>query len=473
MTVPELLGLLRQCPLIASAQASPGAAVDDPATLAKLAATSLGEGVTVLRAQGVENLKSISALGAPVVGLIKRDYPDCAVYITPTVREVDEVIDAGCAIVAIDGTGRSRPGGVTFGELVAHAHSRGALVLADIDTVVSAKASVAAGADLVSTTLAGYTEDRPASKGPDLDLLRQVVAECKVPVLAEGRFGQRWQVEAAVRIGAAGVVIGGAINDPLKNTRSLKPRVTNGKVGAVDLGGTWMRFGVFNSDWKLESLEKMPLLEAREDRLDWIRKQVKATGVERVGVGTGGVVDPNSGELWEAKAIIPDHVGSIFSEETLGVPTIALNDGLATAWGHACLPQFVGKRVATLALGTGVGCGFVSEGRIWMGTRGEYPRLNDQPTPNGYPLEALLGGAALSPNPTDEQKADAVKAFLQAALTIQEMYFPEEIVVCGGVGLSPWLSPFLQGKGISATPLGHDAGLYGAAALALFPPDLP
>ena len=229
-----------------------------------------------------------------------------------------------------------------------------------------------------------------------------------------------------------------------------------------------MRFAIFSADWKLIEIERMPLLEEREARLDWIRSQIKASGVSAVGVGTGGTVDPKTGELWEAKALIPDHVGSIFSEATLGVPTVALNDGLATAWGHACLPQFAGKRVVTLALGTGVGCGFVSEGRILMGPRGEYPRINDLPARGGSTLEELLGGAALSSHPSPDQISKALAAFFQAGIVVPELYFPDEIVACGAVALSDWMAPYLQSPGLTATPFGPDAGLYGAAALALF-----
>jgi len=470
----HFVDLLQECPLVASVQATQGSPVDDPTTLRKLAQASLREGVQVLRLQGVDNISGIrKGIGAPVIGLIKRDYSDCQIYITPTRREVDEVIDSGSDIVAIDGTPRPRPNGESLHGLVAHAHSRGALILADIDSLESALYSIECGADLVSTTLAGYTPQRPATAGPDLELLRELVGTVLVPVLAEGRFSEPWQVQAALRIGAAGVVIGGALNDPTKSTRRFLPaKAPTLNVGAVDIGGTWMRFAAFSPNWKLLDIERMPLLEEREARLDWIRAQVKSSGVSAVGVSTGGIVDPRTGELWEAKSIIPDHVGSVFSERTLGVPTTALNDGLAAAWGHACLPQYAGKRVATLALGTGVGCGFVADGKILMGPRGEYPRLNDLPTPGGATFEELMGGASLSPNPTGDQIQRALTAFFQAGIVLQEMYFPDQIVACGAVALSDWIAPYLQSPGLSATPFGHDAGIYGAAALVLFPPTI-
>ncbi len=451
-------------------QATEGSPVDAPDTLLKMAHASLQEGVKVLRLQGVANIGAIRAsTTAPIIGLIKRAYDDSEIYITATLTEVDEVIGTGSQIVAMDGTRRPRPSGQNLKDLIARAHSLGALVLADIDSLDSAQYSLEAGADMVGTTLAGYTKEYKSTSGPDLDLLREVVSTVSAPVMAEGRFGEPWQVQAALRIGATAVVIGGALNDPIKTTRRFMPRrLPPGNVGAVDIGGTWMRFATFSSDWKLLETERMPLLEDRDARMDWIRAQVKTSGVSAVGIGTGGTVDPKTGELWEAKALIPGHVGSVFTESTVGVPTIALNDGLATAWGHACLPEFAGKRVATLALGTGVGCGFVADGKILMGPRGEYPRLNDLPAPGGATFEQLLGGASLSRTPSPDQIAKALSAFLQAGIVLQEMYFPDHIVTCGAVALSEWMAPYLKSPGLTATPFGSEAGLYGAAALALF-----
>ena len=471
MQLTELLDAFRACPLVASAQASPNSPVDTPSTLAQLALASLQEGVKVLRLQGLDNIQEVrSRTTAPKIGLIKRDYPDSPVYITATRLEVEQLIEAGVEVIALDATDRPRPNGESLRDLITLIHQHGILALADVDSLSSAESAIASGADMVSTTLAGYT-GTVSPNGPNLDLLRKVVNTVKVPVIAEGRYSQRWQIEAALRIGAVAVVVGGALNDPIKTTRMLNPRSgQTGTVGAVEIGGTWMRFGTFSSDWKLLDLERMPVLEEREDRLEWIRSQIRNSGVSAVGVSTGGTVDPRTGELWEAKALIPDHVGSIFSEQTLGVPTVALNDGLASAWGHACLPQYAGKRVATLALGTGVGCGFVANGTIQMGHRGEYPRLNDMPGPGGKSFEEMLGGAALSPDPTASQMATALQAFLQAGIVLQEMYFPDQIVVCGAVGLSKWLSMYLQSPGLSASPFGLDAGIHGAAALVLFPP---
>jgi putative N-acetylmannosamine-6-phosphate epimerase/predicted NBD/HSP70 family sugar kinase len=471
MTLDHLLVLLRSSPLVASVQASEGSPVDDGSTLLRLAQASVQEGVKVLRLQGEDNIRGTKAgTSLPVIGLIKRGYPGSEVYITPTSDEVKALLGLGCEVIALDGTRRSRPGG-SLPELIGAIHQGGAIAMADCDSLDSAKYALESGADLIGTTLAGYTAERAATDGPDLELLRALVA-LNVPVIAEGRYGQRWHVEAALRIGASAVVVGGALNDPIKQTRALSPHwPARGKVGAVDIGGTCLRFGVFSPDWQLLGSERIENPPKREDRLAWIREIATKQEVTVLGVGTGGIIDPSTGVCWAAKEyLMPDQIGIEFSEQTLGLPTFTHGDGHATAWGHACLPQFAGRRVATLALGTGVGCGFVQDGHIWAGRRGEYPRINDLPTSNGATYEDVLGGINLTREPSEDQKHIAVQALEDALFTVRNLYFPDDVVVAGSVGLSEWMRPHLDRLDTHASPFGTDAGLYGAAALALFPP---
>jgi predicted NBD/HSP70 family sugar kinase len=189
-----------------------------------------------------------------------------------------------------------------------------------------------------------------------------------------------------------------------------------------------------------------------------------------VGVSTGGIVDPSTGIVWKAKEyLMHDQIGIEFSERTLGVPTFAHGDGHATAWAHANLPQFAGRRVVTIALGTGVGAGFVREGRLWAGRKGEYPRFNDLATPQGKCYEEFLGGIHLTKTPSDEQMAQAISALESLFNVLHTLYFPDDIVIGGSVGISPWLAPHVERLGGHTSPLGGDAGMYGAAALALFP----
>lgn len=468
MTLPDLLALFKQAPLVASSQASDGSPLADPETLRMLADSSLMAGVKVLRLQGVEAIRHIQGkTKAPVIALIKRHYDDSPVYITPTMAEVDALLSTDAEAIGLDATQRPRPGGASLQELLAKVHQNGRLAMADCDTLESAIEAERMGFDFVGTTLAGYTENRPMSNGPDLELLRSMVQNLSIPVIAEGRYSESWQVQAAMRIGAAAVVMGAALNDTPTLTKRYFQAATAPaeEVGAFDIGGTWLRFGRFSAAGELLQSERIPLPPNPKERLDWMKAQISMTGVGKVGVGTGGVVDPKTGTVTLAKAIIPNHVGSEFSERTLGVPTVALNDGLATAWGHACRPEYAGRRVATVAIGTGVGFGIVDRGRILMGSGGEPPHLNDLPFAAGGSLEEALGGDALGAEVSDEEKRRALLAARQAVQTVKSLFHPDDLVVCGGVGLADWMD-----LAIPKSPYGADAGLYGAAALALWPP---
>ncbi len=471
MTISDLLSALRACPIVASVQGSPGSPVDHPEFLLPLAGASRGEGATILRLEGVAAIKHIRPkLGLPVMGLLKRSYEGSEVYVTPTSCEVQELIESGAEMIALDATRRERPGGEKLEDLIKMIKVAGRLAMADCDSVASIHYAMRCGADFVSTTLAGYTRETRLTRGPDLEFIREAVRECDLPVLAEGRFTTPSQAQAALRIGAAGVVIGGAINDPIKQTRAFVSSVSRptGLVGAVDIGGTWIRFGVFDSTGQLLTTERAELPPTKEEREDWILERVEGSRVTRLGISTGGVVDPASGTVIEAKEIIPDHVGSRFTSAVFGIPTVALNDGLATAWGHACYPDFAGRRVATLALGTGVGCGFVSDMKIMIGPNGNYPRLNDLGALPGETFEDLLGGANIE-NPTNQDQSRAKLASVRALRTIHAMWMPEVTVLCGGVGLSDWLG--IPESGVTVrSPYGADAGLYGAAWLAIMPP---
>ncbi|MCG9895624.1 MAG: putative N-acetylmannosamine-6-phosphate 2-epimerase, partial [Fimbriimonadaceae bacterium] len=345
-----------------------------PETLDRLARASVDEGCRALRLEGTESIRRAKAwFSGPVLGLVKRAYPDSEVYITPTLAEVEALLAAGVEVIAADATPRPRPNAERLEDLIAAAHRGGALVMADIDSEESARFALKAGADILSTTLSGYTSRKTSGNGPDLALIREIRRFFSGPLLAEGRYQEPWQAKAALGVGADGVVIGGALNDPNKQTRrflsALLPRAE--RVGAVDLGGTWLRFGVFDSDLRpVEgSHRRQPLPATRAERLDWIEQQARSAGVDRLGISSGGTLDPHDqGHVWEAKDFIPDHRGTRFVWP--GLEAVALNDGLANAWGLSHTPVAAGRRVVGLALGTGVGAGLVSEGRLHMGPRG-------------------------------------------------------------------------------------------------------
>ncbi len=470
MRVADLLKLLEECPIVASVQADEGMPLDFPPTIWSLAESSLNQGVKVLRLQGTENIRYVrQRFDGPIIGLIKKQYPDSEVYITPTAKEVARLIELGCEVIAFDATPRHRPNNESLSTLVKKIHQAGRLALADCDSLESCRFAADSGADILSTTLCGYTPDSPPAVSPNFELVRVAMGLGK-PVLAEGRYSEPWQVEVATMMGAKGVVIGGAINDPIKQTKRFVSAANHfsGPVGAVDIGGTWMRYALFGLDGEIVRREKIETLPTAKERLEWIQSQVLLDKVERVGISSGGTVHPHTNTVIESKPFIPDNEWCWF-DRIFPLPRIgnvqALNDGLATAWGHYCHPQFAGRRVATLALGTGVGFGLVDKGQMLMGQHGGYPRINDIPTVLGETFEELLGGAALTPDPTPTQKLRAIEAGHCAVQLINSLYYPDEIVVCGGVGLCDWMD-----LGLPKSPFGADAGLYGAAALVRFRP---
>lgn len=200
--------------LIVSCQAYPGEAMRDPRTMAQVAQAAVAGGAAAIRAQGEEDIRQVvAAVDVPVIGLIK-DGAD-GVFITPTLEHAIRVAEAGAHVVAVDGTRRPRRDGLTLREtLVRLREHSDVLVMADCGSLDDALAAVDAGADLVGTTLAGYTDERPRTDGPDLELLEQVVAAVSVPVVGEGRIHTPAQAAAALAAGAHAVCVGTAITHP-------------------------------------------------------------------------------------------------------------------------------------------------------------------------------------------------------------------------------------------------------------------
>ncbi|MFN3266090.1 MAG: N-acetylmannosamine-6-phosphate 2-epimerase [Deinococcales bacterium] len=198
---------------------------DNPLTgaifMRAMALAAIQGGADGIRANGIEDIRAIrEALpNTPVIGLIKKDLPDFPVYITPDLESVHEVIAAGADYVALDVTHRSRP--VPLEAMFAAIHSAGKKVFADCATLLDATRAANLGADLVSSTMAGYTPETAASKteNPDFALLEQMLQAVHIPVIAEGRFWTPEEVQKAYQLGVAGVVVGTAITNPREIVR--------------------------------------------------------------------------------------------------------------------------------------------------------------------------------------------------------------------------------------------------------------
>jgi putative N-acetylmannosamine-6-phosphate epimerase len=212
--------------LVVSCQARPDNPLHGAAFMAAMAKAAVQAGARAIRANGPDDIRAIRAATAtPIIGLNKVRDEKHAVYITPSLEAARAVVEAGADMVAIDATSRPRAG-EPVADLIRCIH--GELrkpVLADIDTLECALAALGHGADAVATTLAGYTESRAKSPGPDFDLLRQLVETVRVPVIAEGRIWTPDEVAHAFELGAAAVVIGTAITNPREITRRFAAAV--------------------------------------------------------------------------------------------------------------------------------------------------------------------------------------------------------------------------------------------------------
>ena len=210
--------------LIVSCQAPTGHALRDTATMVRMAQAAVAGGSVAIRCGGyggVADVRAVSvAVEVPVVGLTKDGSE--GVYITPTVEAARAVVAAGAQVVAVDATCRPRPDGLSFADTVHAVHDAGRLVMADIATLDEGVAAHRAGADVISTTLSGYTPQSPARPGPDLDLvaaLREALPDACL--VAEGRYHSPDQAAAALAAGATAVVVGTAITDPAWITGSF------------------------------------------------------------------------------------------------------------------------------------------------------------------------------------------------------------------------------------------------------------
>ncbi|MHA0917197.1 N-acetylmannosamine-6-phosphate 2-epimerase [Kosakonia cowanii] len=210
--------------LVVSCQALENEPLHSPFIMARMALAAAEGGASGIRANSVADIEAIKQqVALPVIGLLKRDYPDSEVFITPTLREVEELVAAAPEMIALDATQRPRPGGETLAQLVAGIRARwpALLLMADIASVEEAVIAEQLGFDCVGTTLYGYTAQIKGHTLPESDfaLLKAVLAAVAIPVIAEGNVDTPERAARCLALGAHAVVVGGAITRPQQITR--------------------------------------------------------------------------------------------------------------------------------------------------------------------------------------------------------------------------------------------------------------
>lgn len=212
--------------LIVSCQALPQEPLHSSFIMGRMALAAKEGGAYGIRANTKEDIREIqSQVDLPVIGIVKRDYADSGVYITPSMREIEELMEVKPEIIALDATGAVRPGGVTLDDFYRQIRERypDQLLMADCSTVEEALHADDLGFDFIGTTMVGYTEQsrKDRIEEDDFEILRKILAQVKHRVIAEGNINTPQKVKRVIELGAFSVVVGSAITRPQLITRTF------------------------------------------------------------------------------------------------------------------------------------------------------------------------------------------------------------------------------------------------------------
>lgn len=212
--------------LIVSCQALPQEPLHSSFIMGRMALAAFQGGAYGIRANTKEDIAEIqNNVDLPIIGIVKRDYDDSAVYITPTMKEVEELMEVKPEIIALDATGALRPGNVTLDDFFKKCRETypDQLWMADCSTIEEALHADELGFDFIGTTMVGYT---PQSKGDkieenDFEIIRTILARAKHPVIAEGNINTPEKVKRVIELGCYSVVVGSIITRPQLITKAF------------------------------------------------------------------------------------------------------------------------------------------------------------------------------------------------------------------------------------------------------------
>lgn len=208
--------------LIVSCQALEEEPLHSSFIMSRMARAAMEGGAQGIRANSTADIAAIKKeVSLPVIGLIKRDYPDSPVYITPTAQEVEQLSQSGTDIIALDFTRRIRPGGIPSDQFFKDIRRRypNCLFMADCASLEDALLAEQLGFDFAGTTLCGYTDQTRGIPLPAFGLMREMARQLSIPVIAEGGIWTPEQLRQALDTGAFAAVVGTAITRPREITQ--------------------------------------------------------------------------------------------------------------------------------------------------------------------------------------------------------------------------------------------------------------
>ena len=424
--LPEVCQKLRE-QLIVSCQAPEGDVFHGPDAMARFAVAARQGGAAGIRANGVADVTAIRrAVALPIIGIQKTHFPEGGWLITGSFEAAKDLVAAGADIIALDCTHRGQELGAL--DRVRRIRSElGVPVMADIATLDEALAAQQAGADLIATTLRGYTTETATVRSFEPAFVRLLVENLETPVVTEGRINTPEQAREALVAGAFAVVVGTAITAPREIARRFawilelerEQRTRDRYFLGIDLGGTNTKSGIVSRKGELLHTTVVPTpagggRQVLLDHLKAVARQCMLTARQKdippsaLGIATAGWVDFYTGRVAYATENLPGWTGTPIAEELedcTGLPVAVENDANALALAES---QFgVGRTVQNfvcLTLGTGVGGGCVICGRLNRGPHFFANALGHITlVPDGYPctcgkrgcLEAYANAAAL------------------------------------------------------------------------------
>lgn len=220
MNKEEFLNAIRG-KMIVSCQAVKGEPlyVEEKSVMYLMARAAKQAGAPAIRTSGIRDVTAIrQETGLPVIGLIKIRYEGYESYITPTMKEVDELVAAGADVVALDCTMRKRGDQKSVSEFIGEIRQKypDIVLMADISDYEEGINAWKCGVDMIGTTMSGYTSYTPQTEEPDYELMRRLSRDVDIPVIGEGKIHDPEAAVKALQTGVWAILVGGAITRPLE-----------------------------------------------------------------------------------------------------------------------------------------------------------------------------------------------------------------------------------------------------------------
>lgn len=212
--------------LIVSCQALPEEPLHSSFIMGRMALAAMQGGASGIRANTKEDIKEIRRnVDLPIIGIVKRDYEDSQVYITPTMKEIDELMEVKPEIIAVQAGTELRPGGKTLDEFYREIREKypNQPLMADCSTIEEALHADELGFDFIGTTMVGYTEQSRGDRieANDFEIIRTILEKVKHPVIAEGNINTPEKAKRVIELGCFSVVVGSIITRPQVITKTF------------------------------------------------------------------------------------------------------------------------------------------------------------------------------------------------------------------------------------------------------------